>query len=144
MISLRSSERYYVDNAHTERCIPILDAFISLFQDSSTPHDITQEIRDTMLTVYTVGLRGMKFFEKSKVGDLWTSLALHTGVSEQYAAHNISWELETSIPFPSHNAYFKACGWKSCLCSHKRPSHSMRVCRGCWVTHYCSQACQMR
>ena len=129
-----------------ERCTPILDKFIELCQARSTPQEITQEIHDTMLTVFTIGLRGMQArpsLNESRVGKLWILLGIHTKVYERYRGRNRQ-PLEVSDHLPGHNAYFKACGWKACLCSHKRPSHSMRVCRGCWVTHYCSIRCQER
>lgn len=34
------------------------------------------------------------------------------------------------------------CGWKYCLCSVHKPTHCLKVCRGCWQVTYCNLQCQ--
>ncbi|KAK7691964.1 hypothetical protein QCA50_005369 [Cerrena zonata] len=127
----------------TEQCTPILTKFIELYNSPLTPQDITQEIRETMSNVFPAAFEAMKSrpsLRESKVGKLWVVLARDTKVYTKHYPRNV--QSEKSEYLPGHNAYFKACGWRACLCSHKRPTHHMRVCTGCWMSHYCDKRCQ--
>ncbi|KAI0338427.1 hypothetical protein BDW22DRAFT_714701 [Trametopsis cervina] len=35
----------------------------------------------------------------------------------------------------------RACNWAQCLCI-LRPTHGLRVCKGCWCVFYCDSKCQ--
>lgn len=37
----------------------------------------------------------------------------------------------------------RSCAWRLCLC-HGEAVHRMRVCKGCWRTHYCTTRCQTK
>lgn len=46
--------------------------------------------------------------------------------------------------FPKLRLSRRRCHWEKCLCHSAKPSHSMRVCKGCYRVLYCSRKCQKR
>lgn len=38
----------------------------------------------------------------------------------------------------------KRCAWDECLCSAYKPTHELRLCKGCWAVAYCNSRCQTR
>ncbi|KAK7683393.1 hypothetical protein QCA50_013655 [Cerrena zonata] len=126
-----------------ERSAPILAKFIDLYNTPSTPHEIKEEIRNTMLCVFSTAFEAIEartFLRNNNIGHLWMMLGECTKVCEIYSTRTV--QLEKRDHLPGYNAYFKSCAWRGCLCSHKRPSHHMQVCKGCWVVHYCNKKCQ--
>lgn len=45
-------------------------------------------------------------------------------------------------PSRHHWSATKPCQNRWCLCSEIKPSHPMKVCKGCWIVFYCSTSCQ--
>ncbi|CAL1711766.1 unnamed protein product [Somion occarium] len=53
-------------------------------------------------------------------------------------------EKSTETPyFPGYDTCIQSCHFADCLCSHKRPLHALRVCKGCWRVYYCGRSCQI-
>lgn len=71
----------------------------------------------------------------------WVLIGSYMGLSpEKY--HPME-EQATSVHKARHVPY-KRCQWRDCFCTYHQPEHSMRVCKGCWKSRYCSKKCQKR
>lgn len=123
----------------------MLVKFIELYKTPSTPEEIKQEIGDTMSNVFSTAFEAIKarsFLRDGRLGQLWLMLGDETKVCTGYSSRII--QVVKNDYLPVYNAYFGSCAWQACLCSHKRPSHRMQVCTGCYVVHYCNKKCQER
>lgn len=50
----------------------------------------------------------------------------------------------TPTPLEGHIDGVPRCHYASCLCSVYRPSHSLKICKGCHQVFYCNAQCQRR
>ena len=70
---------------------------------------------------------------------LWLSYGRRLGMSESQAA----WDAAAAACGPGPTLLLK-CGDETCLCHALKPGHPLKVCKGCWLTFYCSSRCQTR
>lgn len=76
----------------------------------------------------------------------WESAGRHLGLSENDPSirNQHMYPLDSEQHTTSQSGWSpRSCGWRECPC-YESPVHRMRVCKGCWRTHYCSARCQTR
>lgn len=47
-------------------------------------------------------------------------------------------------PVESPLGVLERCGWAECECHVHKPTHPIKICKGCWVVAYCGPRCQTR
>ena len=127
----------------TETTTEILENDIVMIQargDLESPY--AQELKIGPTTVIPMILRDIVARAKrpgdgSRVGDLIT----------QHQSAMVTLELDLSRDpicyFPGYGDHHHSCYYENCMCSHKQPLHSLRVCKGCWRVLYCGKRCQV-
>lgn len=115
---------------------------LQLYNAPSTSPDVVQEIRLTMRKIFPASFEVIQTAPRpwTRAIQAWLALAMHTGC---YTAPSDSL-LYSNEYLPGYNHDFKSCGWRDCICSHRQALHPIRICKGCWTTHYCNAQCQKR
>ena len=127
----------------TETGTEILENDILMIQarrDLESPY--AQELKIGLTKVIPMILRDIMARAKrpgddSRVGDLIS----------QYQNAMVTLELDLERDsiryFPGYEDHHHSCYYENCMCSHKQPLHSLRVCKGCWRVLYCGKRCQV-
>ena len=128
---------------------PILKTYATFYSFRFAPGnkmaDMAKSVSDQARRVWLPVLKQLRALnipadsEQYKWVQIWLDFGHNMGFRERFEQRLYDRLIESPRDVPR-----KHCHWEGCICTDKRPKHSVRICKGCYRVFYCSKQCQKR